>query len=104
MLLPSKNKLRLLVVFYKSTLTLSIGISALMAAFSVFNIAGMLLLFGFCFLSGGTVVTLLYKELSKKHEYYFYYNKGISKWALAFTCITGNLLIGISLITIAQYV
>jgi hypothetical protein len=93
----------MLAVFYRSTLTLSIGISALIGAFGIFSIPSMLFAFGMCFLSGGTVVTLLYKELSKQHEYYFYYNKGIPKSWLFLTCASGNLIIGSLLITISVY-
>jgi hypothetical protein len=103
MTIAVKNKLVLLGVFYKSTLTLSIAISALMATLSIFNIPGMLLVFGFCFLSAGTVISLLYKEMSKQHEYYFYYNMGLPKWSLILTCTIGNLLIGIILITLSAY-
>ncbi len=98
-----KNKLILLAVFYKSTLTLSIAISSLLAVLNIFNIPAMFLAFGICFLSAGTVVTLLYKEMSKPHEYYFYYNKGLPKWLLILSCITGNLIIGIFLILISRY-
>ena len=99
----TKNKVLLLTVFYKSTLSLSITCAALIAALSIFNIWAMLFAFGVCFLSGGTVITLLYKELSKKDEYYFYYNKGLTKLSLILTCATGNLIAGLLLIALSLY-
>ena len=99
----TKNKLVLLVVFYKSTLILSIASSTLLACLNFFNVPAMLMAFGLCFLSGGTVISLLHKEMAKKDEYYFYYNKGLSKLTLILSCVTGNLIIGVSLITISIY-
>ncbi len=101
--LPARSKLLLLTVFYKSTLLLSVLSSAAISIFSIFNVLGMLLAFGFCFLSGGTVISLLHKEGYKQQEYYFFYNKGISKPQLILTCIVGNLIIGLFLITLSNY-
>ena len=103
MMTPAKNKLMLLTVFYKSTLLLSVVASSVMAILRIFSVADMLLAFGLCFLSGGTVITLLHKEGYKQQEYYFYYNKGIPKWWLVATCITGNLFTGLILITLSNY-
>jgi hypothetical protein len=103
MTLPGRDKLILLLVFYKSTLLLSIVASSVMAILKIFSVADMLLAFGLCFLSAGTVITLLHKEGYKQQEYYFYYNKGIPKWWLVATCITGNLITGIILIALSQY-
>jgi hypothetical protein len=63
----------------------------------------MLLVFGACFLSAGTVLTLLYKETSKQHEYYFYYNMGLGRRTLMASCALGNLLIGALFISIYIY-
>ena len=101
--LAVRNKLTLLAVFYKSTLLLSVSVSSILAMLRMFNVADMLLVFGFCFLSGGTVITLLHKEGYRKHEYYFYYNMGISRPLLMITCIIGNLGIGTILILLSNY-
>jgi len=100
MTIPDKKQLKLLAIFYKSTLLFSIACGVMLGAlnFQIFFVA-----FGFSFLSAGTVISLLYKEMSKQHEYYFYYNKGISKQTLIFTCILTNLVIGILLIIIGGY-
>jgi hypothetical protein len=63
----------------------------------------MLFAFGVCFLSAGTVITLLYKETSKQNEYYFFYNMGLSKKALLLTCALGNLFVGLIFIVIFIY-
>ncbi|WP_158990990.1 hypothetical protein [Mucilaginibacter sp. L196] len=100
MTIPGKSQLKLVLVFYKSTLLFSIACGVMLGAlnFPLFFVA-----FGFGFLSAGTVITLLYKEISKQHEYYFYYNKGITKQTLILTCILTNLVIGMLLIIIGSY-
>jgi hypothetical protein len=100
MTIPGKNQLKLLLLFYKSTLLFNIACGVILGAinFQLFFVA-----FGFGFLSAGTVISLLYKEISKQHEYYFYYNKGISKQTLILTCAIANLVIGILLIIIGSY-
>jgi len=94
------NQFKLLFIFYKSTLLLSITCGVMLGAinFHLFFVA-----FGFGFLSAGSVISLTYKEISKQHEYYFYYNKGISKLALILSCILLNFAIGLSLILIETY-
>jgi hypothetical protein len=98
--LPSPNQLHLLLVFYKSTLFLSITVSVLLAAV---NWPSVLFPFGFCFFTAGTVISILYKEISCPQEYYFYYNKGIPKWWLMLICAGGNLIAGLLLIIISAY-
>jgi hypothetical protein len=95
----SKNQLKLLLVFYKSTLPLSITPAAMLAALNRFNLG----VFGFALMTAGTVLTLLYKEISKKQEYYFYYNKSISKHALMLSCALGNLVVGSIFIILPVY-
>jgi len=92
--LITKNQFKLLAVFYISTLTLSVAPSVMLAGLSSMNPVFMLFSFGLAFFSAGTLITLLYKETSKQHEYYFYYNMGLSKKSLMLTCIIGNLIFG----------
>jgi hypothetical protein len=68
MTIPDKKQFKLLGIFYKSTLLFSITCGVMLGAinFQLFFVA-----FGFGFLSAGTVISLLYKEISKQHEYYF---------------------------------
>jgi len=100
MTILGKSQLKLLLVFYKSTLLFSIACGVMLGAI---NFNDFFAAFGFSFLSAGTVISLLYKEMSKQHEYYFYYNKGISKQTIILTCILTNLIIGILLIIIGSY-
>jgi hypothetical protein len=100
MTIPHKKQLKLLAIFYKSTLLFSITCGVMLG---VINFQLFLVAFGFSFLSAGTVISLMYKEISKQHEYYFYYNKGISKQTLILTCVLANLFIGILLIIIGSY-
>src|ERR1700744_2254139 len=104
MQLFSRDQLKLLFVFYKSTLTLSVASSVMFAGMSFLHPVFMIPAFGACFLSAGSAITLLYKETSKQNEYYFYYNKSIPKTALILTCIIGNIIIGLLFISIYIYV
>jgi NAD/NADP transhydrogenase beta subunit len=96
----NRNQLKLLVIFYKSTLLLSIVCGVMLGAI---NFNDFFIAFGFGFLSAGSVISLTYKEISKQHEYYFYYNKGISKLILLLSCVLTNFIIGVLLIAIGSY-
>lgn len=98
-----KNKLLLLSEFYKSTLVLSIGSSFLIGVLGFMNLRSFFAPFGICLLSGGTVISLLHKEIAKQQEYYFYYNKGLSKLTLIVACVCTNLFIGVALIMFSIY-
>jgi hypothetical protein len=100
MTLYTRNQLHLLWIFYKSTLYLNVVCSVLLG---VINFPNVVLPFGICFASGGTVISLLYKEITRTNEYYFYYNKGLPRWVLLCTCAALNLAIGMSLIILAGY-
>ena len=97
MTIPGKNQLKLFFVFYKSTLLFSITCGIALGAL---NFHDFFAAFGFSFLSAGTVISLTYKEISKQHEYYFYYNKGITKLTLILSCALTNFIIGVLLIVI----
>ncbi|MDB5022449.1 MAG: hypothetical protein JWP78_204 [Mucilaginibacter sp.] len=98
------TKVAPLAVFYKSTLTLSIGFASMMSIFGLASLSLFIQLFSMAHMSGGTLCSLLYKELTLKNEYYFYYNLGISKTTLMLTCCLVNILIGAMLIVISRYV
>jgi len=97
MTIPGKNQFKLLLIFYKSTLLFSIVCGITLGAL---NFHDFFTAFGFSFLSAGTVISLTYKEISKQHEYYFYYNKGITKLKLILSCALTNFIIGVLLIVI----
>jgi len=99
-----KFKLQPFIVFYKSTLALSMCFAVMAAAFALTSsLIIMIRIFAVSFMTGGTVLSLLYKEISLKHEYYFYYNQSISKTVLILTCTLMNITIGILLIVISCY-
>jgi hypothetical protein len=99
----NKKKVKLLLLFYKSNLTLNISLSTIIAGFSFLHPLYMLFGFGVCFMSAGSLFSLLYKEISKQKEYYFYYNNSISKKTLYLICIIGNFIVGFIIITIFNY-
>ena len=73
------NKIRLYWEFHKSTLLLNYGSSFIISllAFPIFYI-----IFTISIASGGAIISYLYKEISCKKEFYFYFNKGINKTSL----------------------
>jgi hypothetical protein len=48
-----------------------------------------------CCMFGGPFVSFYYKEVARKNEFYFYYNKGISKLNLYVKTLIIYILIGI---------
>ena len=53
-------------------------------------------------MTGGSLISIFYKEISRKNEYYFYYNRGISKIKLIVVSLILNVLVGVILISIIQ--
>lgn len=45
-------------------------------------------------MTAGPLLSLFYKELFNKKEYYFYYNRGLSKTKLIIVTIIFNFVIG----------
>jgi hypothetical protein len=97
--------------YFKSTLVLNLSSSVLLA-FIVYMALKNLpdpppplhIVYIRCCMFGGPLLCLLYKEMSRKNEYYFYYNRGISKLSLYITTLSTYILIGYLLITILRYV
>jgi len=67
-------------------------------------ISGVISGFIYAFMTGGFLVSVLYFELSRKHEYYFYYNLGISKIRLFAVSYMFNIIVIIPFIFIRHYV
>ena len=86
------HKLKLFSVFYKSTLSLSIAFAALVAVIG--GRLGFITVFGVAFMTGSWILSLYYKEQTRKNEYVYYQNMGITKSALVIFCILLNVLIG----------
>ena len=101
------GKLALHWEFFKSTLVLNLA-SSVLFAYCIFYLLKNLpdplppfhIIYIRCLMFGGPLLCFLYKEISRKNDYYFYYNRGITKirlWTVNFLAyaFTGTLLINI---------
>lgn len=88
-------KLRFYWEFHKSTLVINWAFSCSM---------GMILmnlwLIPLVAMIAGPLLSLFYKEIARKNEYYFYYNRGISKISLITMSMIMNILTGLLLLFI----
>jgi len=78
--------------FHKSTLLLNWIASIALALLTMSPI-----LFPIATMTGGMFISLFYKELTAKNEYYFYYNRGITKINLMGVNLILNILPGLIL-------
>lgn len=85
-----KRNLKLKLEFYKSTLIINLIISVVFAFLTKSVNA-----FGVSFTLIGFSVVLFYKEIYRKHDYYLYFNAGISKQQLIIFCFLVNCLFSI---------
>jgi hypothetical protein len=87
--------------FYKSTLlinwTFSIAISALGYPF-------FFVILPISITTGGSIISILHKEISQKNEYYFYYNRGISRIRLLVATFLLNALTSLIILIVIEYV
>jgi len=83
--------LRLFWNFYKRLAVINVLISSVLALLS----GHFLLTLGLSFMSAGFLMSILYQELTHKTEYYFYYNKGISKLSLILVSALLNVPVGL---------
>jgi hypothetical protein len=67
------------------------------------TLSGVLMSFIISFLTGGYIFGILYFELARKREYYFYYNLGISKLRLILTTYLFHIILIIPVLIIALY-
>jgi len=90
--------IRLYWTFHKSTIVINWAFSI---ALSVL-IPPLLLpvLFPVLTMTAGPLISLLYKEISRNNEYYFYYNRGITKVNLIAISLALNMLPGLILLFI----
>ena len=87
--------------FYKSTVVLNICVSGMVAFLTR---EALLVTFPICFATVGLLVAFLYKEIARKMEYYFYFNRGISKIKLMLFCFMVNVLLALPILFIVFYV
>ena len=83
--------------FHKSTLIINWTFSF---AFSMILISPLLI--PIVSMTGGPLISIFYKEISRKNEYYFYYNRGISKLNLIIISLILNILIGLVILFIVS--
>lgn len=99
------GRLKILYAFYKSTLTINLSTSLIITLFylkvlfqetigiSLFELLiNYMSVFSVFFLTVGFLFSILHKELARKAEYYFYFNKGIGRIQLFSFCILLNFL------------
>ena len=85
--------------FYKSTIAVNLCVSL-----AIFAITGNIYIFAASIVFFGPSFAFLYKEVVKPLEYYFYYNRGISKTKLILFCLTVNVLPATIISLTAYYV
>ena len=87
-------------VFYKSTITINLVVSLMIFIVS----SGSITIFAISIVFFGLFFAFLYKEIARPHEYYFYYNQGISKIKLIIFCVLVNVLPSALILIINHYV
>ena len=98
------NFLALYWAFYKSTITLNISVSFAIAVTCMIFGGNFFVVFAGSFMSVGALVAFLYKEIFSPFEYYFYYNRGISKIKLIIFCLLFNILPATIILIIVNHV
>ena len=68
--------------FYKSTITINLVVSLMVGLVST-----SITIFAVSLVTFGLFFAFLYKEVVRPYEYYFYYNRGISKIKLIVFCL-----------------
>ena len=110
--LINKNMVKLTLhwEFFKSTLVLNLSVSVIltfivfMALKNFYDVPPPLhIVYIRCFMIGGPLLCLFYKEMTRKNEYYFYFNRGISKLSLYIVTLSTYILTGSLLIIILHY-
>ena len=90
---------RLYLAFFKSTLVINIVVSFVVSmAFTD------LAFFPVCFMTGGPLFSFFYKEVTHPNEYYFYHNRGISRYQLMGFTLAACVLLGVSTLIIISHV
>ena len=92
--------------YYKSTVVINLCVSAAIVLIASFlNDADVsLYLFAASLALIGPSFAFLYKEIVRPLEYYFYYNRAISKIKLIAFCLTVNILLATIISLIGFYV
>ena len=96
----NKSNLNLYRAFYKSTVILNICVSFVIA----FVTGQFFAFFAISYATLGLLAVFLYKEIAYPAEYYFYYNRGITKIKLIIFCFLVNIPLSTLIFTFLNYV
>ncbi len=90
---------------FKIDLLVSIAVTVITSTLSPKGITfeSMSYIFMLSYFSGGFLLGILFFEIARKQEYYFYYNLGISKLRLVLISYLFNLVIILPFLIIAAY-
>jgi len=92
-------------IYYKSTIVINLCVSiAIILIASFYGAEVIIYIFAVSLAFIGPLFAFLYKEIVKPLEYYFYYNRGITKFKLMSFCLTVNTLLALLISIIAYYV
>ena len=95
---------RIFFAFYTSTVIVCYVVSCMVAFVALLVRVPFFVTFSISIVTVGLLMSLLYKEISCPEQYYFYYNRGISKMRLYAFCGIINMVIGtLILILHAQF-
>jgi len=85
--------------YYRSTIVINLCVSL-----AIVLIAKDIYFFAASIAVAGPSFAFLYKEVVRPLEYYFYYNRSISKIKLISFCLTVNIILAVIISLIAYYV
>lgn len=103
-------KLKFYWVYFKSTIVLNLSSSVLLSSIIMSGLINLPdpppfhEIYIFCCMFGGPFICFFYKELSRKEEYYFYFNRGITKLSLIIMTLLTYIIIGLILLIILHHV
>ncbi len=95
------NELKLHWLFFKSTFTTSFVFSLIL---SLMIYPLFLTVFPIALMTGGPVVGLFFKDLFRGDEYYFFYNRGISKGKLISISWIIHIVFGLVVLIIFKWI
>lgn len=84
--------LKLLWLYYKDLIRFNIPFSIIVGLVGMF-VSGFLNAFCFSFLTGGFLLSIYFYNLRYSSQYYFYYNKGLTKIHLWSGCCMINVVV-----------
>jgi len=92
------NFSKLYLTFYKRLLFNNLFVSILFSVLDysmTSDLSSSINIFGFSIMSVGFLLSLFYQEMAHRAEYYFYFNKGLSKIRLISVTAISNIIIGL---------